>query len=322
MLRFGPARAKARRITLIRAGNRCAYPGCQIALFDSSGTPMAEVANIEAISPGGPRYNANWAEQQPIADIENLIVLCPNHHRLVDSDPIKYSVDWLRKAKKDHESSMLSLSQPAPDLGSLTRRVTTFHDSLEVWRANSLNSGEQFWRQLFINNPHLLAQAVPNCIVQIGNDCFVGGKGLTNRGGKLVDFIYATKSTKNVVIVEIKTPAMPLLGAEYRSGIYSIAEHLSGSVVQVLTYRNQLLKDFHALRSSREAKEFETFDPICLVLAGNLEAEIRTASQRASFDLFRANAGVTIVTYDELFEKIQMLVDLFENDGSGSLSVQ
>jgi hypothetical protein len=273
---------------------------------------MAEICHIEAMTSGGPRYNATRAEWH--TDIlDNLIVLCPNHHRLIDSDPITYSVAWLRKSKEAHERSMLALLRADPDLTPLAKRVTAFHESLEIWNGNSLNSNEHFWHQLFVSNPHLLAQAVPNCIIQIGENCYVGGKSIQNRGGKLADFLYSTKSTQNVVIVEIKTPATQLVGREYRNRIHSMSEDLSGAVVQVLTYRNQFLKDFHALRGSSESTEFHAFDPMCLVIAGNLQAEVKAASQRASFDLFRANSGVTIITYDELFAKIDALVNMFKD---------
>src|SRR5277367_6387815 len=93
--------AAARRIALIRAGNRCSYTGCNLALVSSSGDPIAEVCHIESVSRGSPRYSASrFLQERGMAVIENLIVLCPTHHRLVDSDVITYPVEWLRRVKE------------------------------------------------------------------------------------------------------------------------------------------------------------------------------------------------------------------------------
>lgn len=71
--------------------------------MDKSGVHVGEIAHIEAEKPGGARYNSN----QPDADrfgYENLILLCPNHHTLMDKDPDTYTVEVLRVIKVNHES--------------------------------------------------------------------------------------------------------------------------------------------------------------------------------------------------------------------------
>jgi hypothetical protein len=304
--------AAARQILSIRAAYRCSFPGCNIELSGSSGRSFLEICHIEAISQGGSRHNADRSGRE--FDLENLIVLCPNHHRLIDADRIMYTAEWLRKAKRDHEASVAASAEPESNKTALAQRRTSFHESLRVWKDNVANGNEEFWHRLFVGNPKLLAQAMPNCVIKIGDKCYVGGKLVSNSGGKLTDFIYATKSTKNVVLVEIKTPVMPLLGAEYRAGVHAISEHLTGSIVQVLAYRDAFLKHFHVLTASEEGDELRALDPICFVLAGNLTSQIRAAAQRDSFELFRANSGVIIITYDELFAKIEALVEMLDDD--------
>ncbi|PAU78834.1 Shedu anti-phage system protein SduA domain-containing protein [Halomonas salipaludis] len=309
--------AAAKRLLLTRAGNRCSNPNCGVRLITDDGIPIAEICHIEAISEGGPRYNPEKIinkedARKRIADLDNLIILCPSCHRLVDSDPIYYDADWLRTAREEHERKVLNQleSKSAPTSNKeLNRTVTSFHQSLDIWRENIENGDEEFWQSLFKTNPKLIAQAIPNHIIQIGDKCYLGGKGAENKGGKVVDFLYATNFSKNFVVVEIKTPKTRLIGKEYRTCVFSPAEDLTGSIVQVLSYKTTLLKDFHSVQRDNS---FQAFEPTCLVIAGNLEMEADDAGKRASFDLYRSNSNVLIITYDELFYKIESLLELLD----------
>lgn len=320
MSKFRRNSAAVKLLLLTKAGNKCSFPGCNIELIDSTGMPIAEVCHIEAISPGGPRYNPSHTsldsatrQVEEMAELDNFIVLCPTHHRLIDAHPVDYSVEWLKTVREQHENAIIGSQSKKPDLASLGRKLTNFHDCLDTWKVNTTNGDEEFWHGLFKDNPKIIAQSTPNCIIQITDKSYIGGKGISNSGGKIVDFIYATKLTKNTVVVEIKTPTTKLIGREYRSDIFSISEELNGAIIQVLTYRNHLIKHFHSLRGAEQSLSFEAYDPMCIVVAGNLEHERLSAPQRASFDLFRANIDVTVITYDELFAKIQDLVDMLDD---------
>ena len=310
--------ATTKKLLLARAGNRCSFPGCNMELVTSDGTPIAEICHIEAMSEGGPRYNSDLKTNQEymgkrIIGLDDLIVLCPTHHRLVDSDPIKYNADWLRAARTKHERNISLKLSPIDKYTprTSTSTITSFHKSLDIWQQNIENGDEEFWQQLFKANPKLIAQAVPNHIIQIGDKCYVGGKDLLNKGGKIVDFLYATRTNKNIVIVEIKTPTTQLLGQKYRVGIYSISEELTGAVIQTLNYRNILLKDYFSINRNNA---FQALDPTCLVIAGNLKTEGTSPEKRTSFDLYRSNSSVVILTYDELFSKIESLLELLDEE--------
>jgi hypothetical protein len=93
-----------------------------------------------------------------------------------------------------------------------------------------------------------------------------------------------------------------------------MSEELSGSVVQVLNYRNELLQNFHALTRG-DAAQFCAFNPQCLIIAGSLESPQIDGCQRRSFELFRSSLGlVTILTFDEFFGKVKDLVDLLADE--------
>lgn len=86
------------------SGNRCAFPGCNNPLIDRNGVLIADVCHIAGARPGAARYDASQTEEQRQA-FDNLIVLCPNHHRIIDSDEVTYTRAVLRKMKQAHEAS-------------------------------------------------------------------------------------------------------------------------------------------------------------------------------------------------------------------------
>jgi nucleoside phosphorylase len=60
------------------------------------------MCHIHAASPGGPRFDPNQSDTAR-NEAENLIILCPTHHSLIDQDPSIYTADALRKMKSQHE---------------------------------------------------------------------------------------------------------------------------------------------------------------------------------------------------------------------------
>jgi hypothetical protein len=84
------------------SSNRCAFPGCPNHLIDPSGALLGRVCHIRADSPGGKRYDPNQTEAQR-QGFANLIVLCANHHIVIDDNDITYTVAVLEDMKRRHE---------------------------------------------------------------------------------------------------------------------------------------------------------------------------------------------------------------------------
>lgn len=85
----------------ISCGHVCPFPGCTLTLIDYGSSPptiLGEIAHIEASATGGPRGNANLSTKARDA-YENLIVLCPTHHTLVDKETNRFSAEDLRTWK-------------------------------------------------------------------------------------------------------------------------------------------------------------------------------------------------------------------------------
>jgi hypothetical protein len=79
-------------------------------------TIIGATCHIKAASTSGPRYDPD----QKAADrhgYDNLILLCRNHHAVIDDDLESYTVERLIKMKTDHEERASSMSDEQVDRG-------------------------------------------------------------------------------------------------------------------------------------------------------------------------------------------------------------
>ncbi|EHQ9271283.1 DUF4263 domain-containing protein [Vibrio parahaemolyticus] len=164
---------------------------------------------------------------------------------------------------------------------------------------------EEFWHKVFETHPSLLNVLLPTGMKLHQSKCYLGGKGIDNKGGNIIDFLFVSKKSKNAVLVEIKTPNTNLIGKKYRDNAYAISEELSGSVVQTLNYKNELMLNYKNLLSGEIDDFFNAFNPKCVLLVGSYESISSCSIKKKSFELFRRSiSGVEIVTYDELLEQL------------------
>lgn len=95
---------------LLESGGICAFPGCRSPLVAApaeteGGAIVAEIAHIVAASREGPRGDAPLTDEGR-NDSGNLIVLCPTHHKIIDSQPFTYSIPVLQQMKAAHLADM------------------------------------------------------------------------------------------------------------------------------------------------------------------------------------------------------------------------
>jgi hypothetical protein len=150
----------------------------------------------------------------------------------------------------------------------------------------------------------------------LGEDIYVGGKiarGRQGLGGVATDFLFADDSTQSFSVVEIKTPAGKLTGPRYRgegeelsNDTYSMHTELSGAVVQV---RNQIavaVDQFEAVLGKSFQELSNRVHPKGVLIIG-----IKTGLSKRRLDslnLFRhSQYNLTIITYDELLTRLQLL---------------
>lgn len=97
-----PTEATVKKLYLLTS-NRCAFPECVHPLATPTERSVAEVCHICADQAGGPRYDPQQTEKER-QSYENLIVLCANHHLMVDGNETTFTADVLRDMKRKHES--------------------------------------------------------------------------------------------------------------------------------------------------------------------------------------------------------------------------
>lgn len=105
---------------LLESGGICAFPGCHRLLVsedapEEPGAVIAEVAHIVAESREGPRGSEPLSEDERNQPA-NLIVVCPEHHKVIDSQPKTYSIAVLRQMKVDHVAEVRRRLHPASPL--------------------------------------------------------------------------------------------------------------------------------------------------------------------------------------------------------------
>ncbi|WP_182871229.1 Shedu immune nuclease family protein [Stieleria mannarensis] len=191
-------------------------------------------------------------------------------------------------------------------MGHSVRRLL---DVLDVWKAHQGNADEEFWQITLAENAYVLSQVCAAPLVFIEEKAYVGGMTMDGKNARLVDYVFSVESSSEAMLVEIKTPVSRLLGPKYR-GIYKPSTELAGAVVQVAKYRNELIGNLQSI-SKGLGKEIKAFDPRCVLIIGNLQAQLETDEKRESFELFRSNCKVEIITYDELFRKVEVLAEIF-----------
>lgn len=85
-------------------GNQCAEPNCTNGIIGKDGiTVVGEICHITAANTHGPRYNPDLTDDER-RSYENLILLCPEHHKLIDNPDNKdlYSEALLKQWKQNH----------------------------------------------------------------------------------------------------------------------------------------------------------------------------------------------------------------------------
>jgi len=190
------------------------------------------------------------------------------------------------------------------ELVGLDRLIEAYADSLEDGKT------ERHWQTFFEDNAFALQQVFGAPMVSVHSGASVGGRGLSGSGDKIADYLFKNSLTNNVALVEIKKPTTQLLDSrEYRQGVFGPSKELNGAVTQVLDQAYNLTKNLTGLKESSRQWDLESYAVSCFVVAGRTPSASDPARQK-SFELYRANSrSVTIVTYDEILERLRLLRD-------------
>lgn len=109
--RTAPSMTTVKRL-LADSGNVCAFPGCESVLKDTDGRAIGEFAHIRSLTAGAPRHDPSLTPEG-VNHYDNLLLLCPTHHAVIDRDPDRFDIKYLRRMK---------LGEPKPAIvGGKTR---------------------------------------------------------------------------------------------------------------------------------------------------------------------------------------------------------
>lgn len=118
-----------------RAANRCAFPECRLELVtDASETDdealIGEECHIIARDIKGPR-GEHTLPIEARDGYSNLILLCSNHHTLIDKQPDTYKIDYLHELKATHEKWVRTSLQGFDPIKQ--REDERYADYIEEW---------------------------------------------------------------------------------------------------------------------------------------------------------------------------------------------
>lgn len=122
------------RLLFRMARGTCYYPGCPIPVISTEASHAivgVDIAHIRGAKPGSARFDPGMRDDERAA-IENLVLLCKPHHKLVDTiEPQNYSVEMLAEWKRDNEPS-----EPPGSLGTILTE-SNLEQLLEEYAARS-----------------------------------------------------------------------------------------------------------------------------------------------------------------------------------------
>lgn len=96
---------KTRKILWGRSGNRCAICRQRLVVDETSvdaDSVVGDECHIYSGAVSGPRYNVA-IEPQSLDDLDNLLLLCRVHHKMVDDQFETYTAELLQSIKENHE---------------------------------------------------------------------------------------------------------------------------------------------------------------------------------------------------------------------------
>ena len=107
-----------RLLLFVRAGGRCEFDGCPRYLMEHPVTltegNFAQVAHVVAFRRDGPRGRVR-SRPKDIHALQNLMLLCPQCHKLIDDQPKDYTRRALSEYKRRHEKWIKQATGLSPE---------------------------------------------------------------------------------------------------------------------------------------------------------------------------------------------------------------
>ena len=134
---------KLQKILWANSAGICSFEDCNEKLCTAGSMVVepfliGEIAHICGSKPGSSRYNTQQSDTER-DNYQNLILLCPNHHRLIDKKENEkvYTVEILQNMKANHEDRMnyLTTNNTTPTKVELAKEIFEFlEENRQVWK--------------------------------------------------------------------------------------------------------------------------------------------------------------------------------------------
>jgi hypothetical protein len=180
--------------------------------------------------------------------------------------------------------------------------LSLLDELLDEWGKNENNSDESFWQGLFERYPFALEQIFHTPFIVLGGRAYVGGKLVSDQGGKYPDFLFEAALGHRACLVEIKTPQTQLFtNKPYRGNVWAPSEDLTGGLVQTITYRDTLMESLPTV--GEETKLLRRVIPQTALVIGTL-GEVEKDKARC-FNRFRDRSDCIVMTFDEVLLRLR-----------------
>ena len=167
---------------------------------------------------------------------------------------------------------------------------------------------ERNWQTFFEENKLVLSMVFARPVELLHTQFHAKPSTITGAGAQIGDFLFGELG-QALAIVEIKRPGTELVqGKAYRGEeVFGPSAELSGAMTQVLYQQSELRQRWTQHANDTERLRSWKPDVIkCVVIAGSTPTE---SVKCRSFDVFRNSCkDVEVVTFDELFNKLKLLL--------------
>ena len=211
-------------------------------------------------------------------------------------------------------SSFPDISLTQKDINSLLKRREKLGEFEKALSEHSNDEG--WWQDFFEKNKWIFGYGLNYEILrQQQPQPNYGGTRVDGTGGQRGDNLMSTMGDLNfTVLVEIKTPAKPLLQGtkEIRSGAWSLSKDLTDALSQIQANIQTWEKQGSEQVDNRDRFEREsvyTVKPKGIIIIGTLSQLVDNRHKRETLQRFRKSIhGIDIITFDELFKRAQFIV--------------
>lgn len=212
-------------------------------------------------------------------------------------------------------SSIPGVNLSENDLSIVIKRREKLTEFKKALTDNASNEG--WWQNFFEQNKWIFGYGLNYQILkQEQAQAHYGGQRVDGSGGQKGDYLTSTTGDINfTVLVEIKTPATPLLqgSTEIRNGAWSLSKNLTDALSQIeaniYTWEKQGSEQPEN-RDKFEKGNIYTVQPKGIIVVGSLAEFGEERSKRETFQRFRKSIhGIDIITFDELYQRASFIVE-------------